>query len=255
MDLSNKNIIHLKKENIEYLQFKKLLNYENIKHAYVIGLDKDFGKNSVIKEKCYNEICNELNINYNNLLCANQNHTEDIKIINKKINIENDFDGMITNKKNIILSTINADCILMIFYDPIKKVIANIHSGWRGTLKRISEKAVKKMHEEFGCEFSDIICCMSPSICKKHFEVDFDVYNIFKKEFIDLNNENIYSKTTNKYNIDTVLINKIILEKIGLKKHNIIDSGICSVCNKEIIHSYRANGEKAGRSTLLIMLE
>lgn len=42
-DLSNENIIHVKKDGIEYLQFRKLLEYSDvIKHAYAIGLDKDF---------------------------------------------------------------------------------------------------------------------------------------------------------------------------------------------------------------------
>ena len=48
-----------------------------------------------------------------------------------------------------MLATTNADCILLLIYDPIKKVIANVHSGWKGTLQKISVKAVDKMIEEF----------------------------------------------------------------------------------------------------------
>ena len=161
MDLSNENILHIKKDGIEYLQFKKLLNYPEIKQAYVIGLDKNFKiysnpnkeeelKNNDSKNN-YKKICKELNLDYNHIVNTMQNHTDNIKIINGKINKDKpDFnmyentDGLITNKKDIVLSTINADCILLIFYDPTKKVIANIHSGWRGTLKRIAEKNGKQ---------------------------------------------------------------------------------------------------------------
>ena len=263
MDLSNENIIHIKKEEIQYLQFKKLLNYPEIKYAYVIGLDKDFNinKNKEAKNN-YKIICDELNLDYNNIVRTKQNHTDNIQIIKEKLNKDKpdfnmyeDTDGLITNKKGIILATVNADCILLVFYDPVKKVIANIHSGWRGTLKRISEKTVKKMVKEYGCNPENIICCMSPSIRKDHFEVDEDVYELFFEEFKKLNHlENIFEQKNDKWHIDTIQINREILKVQGLKEENIIDSGICSVCNKEIIHSYRAHGGNAGRATQIISI-
>src|SRR5699024_10773194 len=142
--------------------------------------------------------------------------------------------GLITNKKDIILETTNADCILLLFYDPVKEVIANTHSGWKGTIQRISVKTVEKMKKEFGCNPEDIICCICPSIRKCHFEVDRDVKEMFENEYKDLKNDQlcdiIQEKIPNeKWNIDTVLINKIILQNAGLKKDNIVDSGICSV--------------------------
>ena len=261
MNLSNENVLHIKGKEFQYLQFKKLLNYPEIKYAYVIGLDKDFNinKNEKAKEN-YKKICDELNIDYKNIVNTKQNHTDNIQIINNKINKDKpdfnmyeDTDGLITNKRGIVLATINADCILLVFYDPVKKVIANVHSGWRGTLKRISEKTVNKMVKEYGCNPKDIICCMSPSIRKDHFEVDNDVYNLFYEEFKMLpNTENIFEQKNNKWHIDTIQINKDILKVQGLKEANIIDSGICSVCNKDIIHSYRAHGENAGRATQII---
>ena len=292
MDLSNENVVHIKGKQIEYLQFKKLLEYPEIKYAYVIGLDKNFefypsdeNKNNITKNN-FKKICAELNLDYNNLVNVKQNHTDNIQIITKKINKDKpDFnlyentDGLITSKKNIILSTKNADCILLVFYDPIKKVIANVHSGWRGTLQRISVKAVEKMQKEYDCNPKDIICCMSPSIGKDHFEVDEDVYKMFFEEFKDLLNtensdnlntlnktlnlsisnntnlsESILEKNVDKWHIDTVLINRKILLQKGLKEENIVDSGICSVCNKDIIHSYRAHGENAGRATQIIAI-
>ena len=264
MDLSNKNVIHIKKEGIEYLQFRKLLDYSNIiTHAYVLGLDKNFGDINKNIYMDYKILCDALDINYNNIVKTNQTHTDNVGRIDKKINInEPDFgvykntDGLITDKKNLILSTINADCILLLFFDPVKKVIANIHSGWKGTLKRISVKAVQKMQKEYRCNPEDIICCICPSIRKCHFEVDRDVYELFSNEFQDLYNnlDEIIEKTENKWHIDTVLINKILLKRLGLKDENIIDSGICSVCNKDIVHSYRAEGKDYGLATAVISL-
>ena len=198
---------------------------------------------------------------------TNQEHTDCIKVVNQKIKEnEPDFnlmqysktDGLVTDKNNLILSTTNADCILLLFFDPVKKVIANTHSGWKGTIQRISVKTVEKMVEEYKCNPNDIICCICPSIRKCHFEVEKDVKGLFEKEFKDLENLNdiIEEKVQNeKWNIDTVLINQMILEKIGLKKENIIDSGICSVCNSDIIHSYRVEKEGYGLNTALIGLK
>ena len=185
---------------------------------------------------------------------------EKINIDKPDINLKEYFekDGLITNKRGLMLSTTNADCILMLFFDPVKKVIANIHSGWKGTVQQISIIAVEKLISEYKCNPKDIICCISPSIRACHFEVDEDVKDIFYNKFKKLNkiNEIIkYNQEKNKWNIDTVLINKELLKNKGLKEENIIDSGICSVCNSKIIHSFRVEKEGYGVETALIELK
>lgn len=276
MDLSNENVIHVKNDDIEYLQFRRLLEYSDIlTHAYTLGTDVSFRTNrinGVISEEekqeyinSYKSIAKQLSCDYINFVKPNQNHTDVVKIINNKINKDlpdfnlkeyDETDGLITSKNNMFLSTTNADCILMLLFDPIKKVVANIHSGWKGTLNTISVKAVQKMIKDFDCNPEDIICCICPSIRKCHFEVDKDVMELFYNKFKYLNNiDEIIKQNKQKWNIDTVLINQIILENIGLKKENIIDSKICSVCNSDIIHSYRVEKEKYKLETAIIGLK
>lgn len=275
MDLSNKNIVHIKKDGLEFLQFRKLLEFKEINHAYAIGLDKDFRTSRANMAKLeqeqyekalldYKKVCQAIDTSYINLVKTNQNHTDEVKVVKKKINVDKpdinlkeykNTDGLITNQKNVLLSTTNADCILLLFYDPVKKVIGNTHSGWKGTIQRISVKTVEKMKKEFNCNPQDIICCITPSIRKCHFEVEEDVKDMFEKEFKDLTeiNQIIEETVSNrKWNIDTVLINKIILKEAGLKEENIIDSGICSVCSSDKIHSFRVEGKDYGLNTALI---
>lgn len=294
-DLSNKNVIHVKKNGLEYLQFRKLLEYkEIINHAYALGLDVGFKttkpnqkptspERMELAKKSYKKLCRCMGSTDAHIVQANQNHTDIIKIVQKKINIDKpDFslteegieDGLMTNKRKLALATTNADCILLLFFDPVKRVISNTHSGWRGTLQRISIKTVQKMIKEFGSHPQDIICCICPSIRKCHFEVDKDVKDMFEKEFYDLENvkfidiekENqeksiqltdfIEEKTENtKWNIDTVLINKILLQREGLNPENIIDSGICSVCHSDMIHSYRIEKKDYNTETAVIELK
>ena len=168
------------------------------------------------------------------------------------------MDGLVTDKKNKALIFCFADCTPLLFFDPIKKVIANVHSGWRGTLQTIGRNAVNKMIEQYSCKPEDIICCIGPTIRKCHFEVDEDVKDLFYNKFkgeIDIEKyiENLQEKD-GKYFIDTVGINKEVLLKLGLKDKNIIDSKICSVCDEDKIHSYRAHGDKSGRNISIMEL-
>ena len=277
-DLSNENVIQIEKNGVKYLQFKKLLEYEDIiKHAYSLGVDTNYRTAKPDKQKLpkdeyekaiedYKKLCNAINVDYTNIIKTNQEHTNNVAIVNSKTNIGkpdinlkqyNNTDALVTNKPNLVLSTTNADCILLLFFDPITKTIANTHSGWKGTLQRISVKTVEKMERKFNCKPENIICCICPSIRKCHFEVDKDVKDMFENEFKDLKSEELYDiiqeKIPNeKWNIDTVLINKIMLQKLGLKQENIIDSGICSVCNSDMIHSYRVEKKGYGLNTAII---
>lgn len=279
MDLSNENVIYFKKDGIEYIQFRKLLAYKDIvNHAYSIGIDKNYRTARANKEKLsendyqkaiqdYKSLCEVISAKSEHLVKTNQEHTNRVKVVKEKINRnEPDFnlpqydktDGLITNQKNIMLATTNADCILLLFFDPIKKVIANTHSGWRGTLQRISVETIKKMKTEWNCNPEDILCCICPSIRKCHFEVEKEVKESFEKEFQDLENihEIIEETVTNqKWNIDTVKINQKILQREGLKPENIIDSKICSVCHSDLIHSYRVEKQDYGLNTALIELK
>lgn len=293
-DLSNKNVVHIKDGAIEYLQFRKLLEYKDIvRHAYALGLNVGFKTTTAdqklaspermeLAKESYRKLCNSVGSDDAHIVQANQNHTDIIKNVQEKINInEPDFslaeegieDGLMTNKKQLMLATTNADCILLLFFDPVKKVIANTHSGWRGTLQRISVKTVRNMMKEFGCAPRDIICCICPSIRKCHFEVDKNVKDMFQNEFYDLqdakfidieeNKEKIIQLTdfieetieNTKWNIDTVLINKILLQREGLNPENMIDSGICSVCHSDRIHSYRIEKKDYNTETAIIELK
>jgi len=274
-NLSNENIIHIQKGGIEYIQFKKLLEYSDlINHAYGIGLDrnyrtvKDNGEEKYNKAKNdYKDLCNAIEIDYRNCVKPCQEHTKNIRIVKQKANKGKvDFeqeeysstDGLVTNQSNIALATTNADCILMLFFDPVKKVIANVHSGWRGTLQRISEKAINKMKNEYESNPKDIICCICPSIRKCHFEVHSDVQELYYNEFKDIKEiDNLIVPIPNegKWRIDTVEINKIILKIAGLKEENIIDCGICSVCNSDLIHSFRVEKNGYGLGTAIIELK
>lgn len=251
------NIIINNKNGIEYLQFKKLMEYNNIVHCYTLKHDLNFKSTSPIKNQSIEKICSTLGIDRKEYVRANQDHTNNIQIVNDIKISEDDTDALITNKKNIALATTSADCISLLMFDYEKNVIAAVHSGWRGTVKKIARDVVEKMIEVYNCNASNIICCICPSIRKCHFEVDYDVKEIFAKTF---NYEGIIEKgvireSKQKYNIDTVEINKRMIKEIGIKEENIIDSKLCTVCNSDKFHSYRKDRPNYGLNVAIIELK
>ncbi len=266
-NLFNKETVIIKNENIRYMQFKKLLDYKNIKHCFTLK-PLDVGSNDTYKEikdianKNYNDICNLLKLDSNNIVRPYQTHTNNVKKISGEVGIFpqelKDIDGLITQENNKILSLTFADCTPIYLYDKQKNIIGNIHSGWQGTIKKIAKHAIIQMKKEFNSNPKDIVCVIGPTIRKCHFEVQEDVKNKFYNTFNYMKNiDKIieFNKNTNSYFIDTVEINKELLKEEGILEANIIDSKICTYCNSNIIHSYRKEGKQAGRNTALICLK
>lgn len=261
-DLSNEVILHKECNGTEYIQFKKLLEYPEIQHCFTLRKNELNFKAQDL-ENSYEKIVEIFQVDKEKIVKPHQTHTDKVEIVTKSSEIFSEVDGLITNQKDIVLCTTEADCTGLLLYDPIQKVIGDVHSGWRGTLQNIGQKAVRKMIETYHSEPENIICCICPHIRKCHFEVEEDVKVLFEKEFQYTGriNEIIEEgkkvsrggKEVQKYYIDTSLINKIILEEIGLQPENIIDSGICTVCDSESFHSYRVDRELSGRNATMIM--
>lgn len=260
MDLLNDTMIHIKENGIEYLQFKKLLEYKDkISHCYTLkGSKNDYMEN---KDNNYELLYKSLNLPYDGFTqVKHQVHGDKIENVLDKNEEHVNIDGLLTNKKGISLSLRYADCTPILFYDPVKNVIGNVHSGWRGTVQKIGQKGFLKMIDDYECNPKDILCFIAPSIGKCHFEVGQDVKEIFVETFSYLLKEEEYVKIgeykeEQKYYIDTNIINEKLLEEAGALKENIFQSNICTVCNSDNMHSYRKEKENSGRNTAIIGLK
>lgn len=208
----------------------------------------------------YRIICECAEIDPSHLVLSHQTHTNNVVCVTKedigrgitKASFT-DVDGMITDIPEIALVTQYADCTPLIFFDPVKKVIATSHSGWRGTIKQIGKVTVEKMVEAYGCKPENIIAAIGPCIGSCCYEVDDPVYNAFCKiKYLDI--DKIFTVLGGgKYMLDLVEANKQILINAGVKEDNVSLSDICTCCNYEELHSHRAtNGE---RGTLAAIIE
>jgi len=266
INILNNNIVIIKDENAKYMQFKELLEYKNITHAFTLK-PMDFGDNVSYKTRKelvknnYKNLCRSLQIDYKNIVRPYQTHTNNVKRVDSEKGIFipglKDIDALITGQKDEILSLTFADCTPIYFFDKEKNVISLVHSGWQGTTKRIVQNAIRELKREYNCEAKNLICVIGPTIRNCHFEVDEDVRDIFYNEFKEMKDIKEIIKddeNTKKSYIDTVRINKNLMINEGVLEENIIDCNICTLCNSELIHSYRKEGKQAGRNTAILAI-
>ncbi|MDD2446149.1 MAG: peptidoglycan editing factor PgeF, partial [Tissierellia bacterium] len=154
-------------------------------------------------------------------------------------------DGLITNINNIALISRFADCTPILLYDPIKKIQANIHSGWKGTLQRIASNSLDIMVNKYGSNPKDIIGVLGPTIGRNDFEVEYDVMNMFKEEF-DYYKDIIRQKNEIKFLIDLhTTIKRMLLDK-GIKEDNLTTIDLSTYAEEDLFHSYRRDKEAFG---------
>lgn len=263
-----------KKGDLQYIQFPKLLKTGCVRHVFStrhggvstgdaakmnLSFNKDTNPDNV--KKNFEILCGAVGIDTKNLVLSHQTHTSNVLIVDKshcgtgitKPSFQ-DVDGMITNQSGVALVTQYADCTPLLLCDPVKRVIATSHAGWRGTVKLIGKVTVEKMIREFGCNPKDIIVGIGPCIGQCCYEVDDPVYNEFKKiDFLDFSKIFI-NKENGRYMLDLVEANKQILINSGVLPQNIDANDICTCCNHEDLHSHRATQGKRGNLAAIIEL-
>lgn len=166
-----------------------------------------------------------------------------------------EVDGLITKEKQIPLITFFADCVPLIFYDPVKKVAAASHSGWKGTVERIGEKTVSKMVDEMGCKEEDILAIIGPSICQNCYEVSKDVAEQFEKAFTKEQYDSfMIEKHNGKYQLDLWKVNELILLDAGIRREHLAVTDLCTCCNPEFLFSHRASKGRRGNLSAILCL-
>lgn len=151
-----------------------------------------------------------------------------------------DGDGIITDVKKLLLTTIHADCLPIYFIDSVKGIIGLVHSGWKGTSLEVSKKMVNTMIEE-GSKIKDIKTIIGPGISKCCFEVKDDVINVFREKYGSEFLEKVSAKKNDeKYLLDLKAICAKQLKDVGVSVIEV--STHCTACNLDKFHSYRVEG-------------
>ncbi len=179
-----------------------------------------------------------------------QTHSDIVHILDNNYINQSIGDAIITNKKNTPIIIKVADCVPILIYDKENKVISLVHSGGKGTLKNITIKTIETILSRYNSKKENIYVYIYPSIRNCHFEIEQDVYSLFKDQISNI--DKYTNKLENKYYIDMQSIIKDKLIEIGIT--NIIDTNICTYCNHDKYYSYRYNHTDK-RNILLAMIK
>jgi len=179
----------------------------------------------------------------------------------KGITKDRDYEGidaLITDEKGIILSCFSADCVPILFYDPIHKAVGACHSGWRGTKGKILQNVVEEMRKHFSSNPAEILVAIGPSICKEQYVVSEDLALSFLEDYPDLGEDTaspIQRISKDKFQLDLWDLNRRIALDCGIKEEHISISGYCTMENPELFFSHRYSQGKRGLQGAFICLQ
>lgn len=191
---------------------------------------------------------NQLEIDANEVVVPGQIHSTNIAIVSEKEKGRGamepdtkiaDTDALITTRKGVYLMIQTADCLPILLYEPATEMVAAIHGGWRGLLAQIILRTIDKMIE-LGANSENIIACVGPGICQKHFVVRNDVL----KHFLVSHPGATMVRNKDGY-VDLKKIALIDLKKAGIHASNIEVSKFCTVCDNGLFGSFRKEGSGA----------
>lgn len=163
-----------------------------------LGLHLEDDRTSVLEN--YRRLGKSIGIDYTRISCPNQVHKDNILVVTEEDagdGIVRDLthfevDAQITNVRNIPLIVYTADCVPILLADPVSRVIASVHAGWRGTVAGIAAKTVEKMVEVYGCLPENIHAAIGPSIGPDNYEVDETVIEaIYNCPYLDMSEDNM----------------------------------------------------------------
>lgn len=176
------------------------------------------------------------------VIVANQVHGRNIEIVDEQLPT-NPADGLITTKPGKLLCISVADCCAIMIWDKKFRVVAALHSGWRGTVANIAGHCVRILVERYGIPPKHLHAWLSPCASGKHYRVKQDVASLFPQSVVPLGN--------GEFLYDNAAEIRMQLLQAGLLYSCITTSGYCTIADVRF-HSYRRDGAQAGRMAAFI---
>ena len=201
------------------------------------------------------------------LIPLKQIHSDVIRVFPRAATGGCKGDASATDRPGLLLAVQTADCVPILLVDPNKRAVAAVHAGWRGTLARITQKAVGHMQFEFGSRPADLLAAIGPSIGPCCYEVAADFVTKFTAQFADAAEYFDEPRSGEEPNplqwlnmkppghqpppknvqLDLRKANRSQLVAAGLLAKNIYVSDLCTACHTSLLFSHRREGPLSGR--------
>jgi conserved hypothetical protein, YfiH family len=270
-------MIRVERENVTFYRFPGLSRFPELNH-FVSGreggvstegrfslnlgfMDEDSTGNVRVNREL---LANAVGCSLDAFTLGEQKHTTHIEVVDttkrgmggkEKESRLPATDGLITREPGICLMVLAADCVPVLLYDPVERVIAAVHAGWRGTVGRIATRAVQRMGEEFHCQPENVVVGIGPSIGPCCFEVGEEVIEAAREGLGDIRGLVTNSGNPGKYYFNLWEANRRQLEQAGVLPARIEIAGVCTVCHHDRFFSYRGDHGDTGRFGAGIMLK
>lgn len=169
------------------------------------------------------------------------------------------IDALVTGVPGVAIGVHTADCVPILLYNPQRRAVAAIHSGWKGTVQRISQKVLFVMKQEFGSQPGEVRAVIGPAIGPESFQVGEEVVQFFKEQNFPL--DEIWSFRPGRsgipmadgHHLDLFKANRWLLEEAGVPASCIQVCGIDSYTDPSFF-SARREGFTCGRTVSAIRL-
>ena len=261
-----------KKKTIEYFQSAHLSNCDFLEHAFCTrrgGSSRDDYKslNMSFREgdeefrvlQNWGYLATAFAIPMEQFLVVNQVHGDAIFVIKPhgsyfSSSDELKYDAIITTRADLAICIKTADCVPVFIVDKVRKVVAAVHAGWKGTALEISAKVISLMQNQYGSQPADILAAIGPSIGKCCYEVDQATAEAFSKQ----NNSDLFlqhGKRKEKWMLDLTEANRRQIMAMGVAESNIEAAGCCTNCNQDMFFSHRGSGGVTGRQVNFMMIK
>lgn len=207
-------------------------------------------------------LADSIGVNPEDFVAGEQVHGSNAYIVKKKdigkgaVNYGESISGtdaLITTEQGIPLISFYADCVPLFFADPVQRVVALAHAGWKGTVKQIARNTIMMMKASFNVQVKDILAAVGPSISKDFYEVDDYIINLFRASYHKLN-DFVVDKGRGTYLLDLKLANIIEIQKLGIPTEHILSSDFCTFRDNKYFYSYRKEQGETGRMASIIYL-
>lgn len=163
-------------------------------------------------------------------------------------------DGLVTDEPGLCLTVFSADCIPILFYDPVHHVIAAVHAGWRGTALGIAANAIESMVTRYHCQSEHIRTAIGPGIGTCCFETHTDVPDALMQHLGPDASAVIHPHSNGKFQVDLKQANAIWLRRAGVTPDHIAISPLCTTCHPGLFWSHRILGQNRGSMAAMIQL-
>lgn len=209
--------------------FQKLLSHPGVRADFVgriEGVDVDLDRQATLArlEPSHRLAVQSMGFSWSHLHRAEQVHGSEVAIVGEAdwAQTHEGVDGLITAHPGFLLGIYVADCGAVYISDPVKGVLALLHSGKKGTEEQIVTKALQLMIEQFDCQARHMDVCLAPCIRPPAYEIDFA----------------------------SEIKNQVLA--MGVKEAHFSDSGVCTSTDLDHYYSYRVEQGATGRMLALL---